>query len=265
MASINSRLQSVAADLFIKYGSTEREYINGKIINLKTNLMSWFGSSISEILVFGSYKRDTILPRKFDKYSDVDILVVFNNAEQERTPETYRTRLKKFAEAKYLTSTVIKDHPSIILEMNKIKFDLVPSRKSSSWFSVTYQIPNKSGYWMDTDPIGFNSSVTEANTKYNYIVKPIIRLFKRWNAWNNYPFSTYDLEQKISTMNFSGDNYQSGFLYVINQLSSSGLSIIGTQKLETLKSNGKWVKVYIDRDNQEKAIEVACRILGIVP
>lgn len=60
MASINSRLQSIASDLFIKYASTERTYINEKIENLKKNLNDWFGNSISEIIVFGSYKRDTI-------------------------------------------------------------------------------------------------------------------------------------------------------------------------------------------------------------
>jgi len=265
MASINSRLQSVSANLFIKYVSIEREYINNKIINLQNNLKSWFGNSITEILVFGSYKRDTILPRKFDEYSDVDILVVFSDGEKELTPETYRTRLKKFAEAKYPTSKVLKDHPSIILEMNKIKFDLIPSRMSNSWFSKTYQIPNKSGYWMDTDPIGFNSAVSEANTKYGFIVKPLIRLFKRWNAHNDYPFNTYDLEKKISAMNFSGDNYQTGFLYVIDQLPSSGLSIVANKKVETLKSRGYWIKQYLDQDNQEKAIEVTCKILGIVP
>ncbi len=265
MASINSRLQLVSSELFIKYGSTERLYIEGKITNLKANLNAWFGNSISEILVFGSYKRDTILPRKFDDYSDVDILVVFSDAEKERTTETYRGRLKKFAESKYSTSTVLKDHPSIILEMNKIKFDLVPSRKSSAWFSDTYQIPDKNGYWMGTDPIGFNASVTEANTKYASIVKPIIRLFKRWNAFNDYPFSTFELERKIAGMNFSGDNYEKGFLYAIGQISANGLSLAASQKVETMKNNGKWIKEYIDRDNQEKAIEVTCRILGIVP
>jgi len=263
MASINSRLQSAASDLFIKYGSTEREYIEGKITNLKTNLKDWFGSSISEIIIFGSYKRDTILPRNFDEESDVDILVVFSDAQQEATPETYRTRLKKFAEGKYSTSKVLKNHPSIVLEMNKIKFDLVPSRKSNSWFSDTYQIPDKSGYWMNTDPVGFNSIVTEANTKYNSIVKPLIRLFKRWNSHNYYPFATFDLENRIAEMNFSGDNFQTGFLYAIDRLSSYNLTVLGSQKVETLKSNGKWIKEYLDRENQLKAIEVTCRILGI--
>ncbi|MFT5964045.1 MAG: putative nucleotidyltransferase [Flavobacterium sp.] len=265
MASINNRLNNVASDLFIKYGSTERTYIIDKIEIIKSNLNTYFGTDIKEILVFGSFKRDTILPRKFDEHSDIDILVVFNNADKEYTPETYRSKLKKFADFKYSRSTVIKDHPSVVLEMNKIKFDLVPSRLVESFFSSTYQIPNKSGSWMDTDPLGFNKKLTDANTKYGSIVKPIVRLFKRWNSYNGYPFSSFELENIIADVNFSGDNYETGFLYAIKQISSSGLGVVATQKVETLKSNGKWITEYIDRDNQEKAIEVACRILGIKP
>lgn len=265
MASINYRLQNIASDLFIKYGSTERKYIVDKIEIIKSNLTTYFGGDIKEILVFGSFKRDTILPRKFDERSDIDILIVFNNADKEYTPETYRTRLKKFAEYKYSTSTVIKDHPSVVLEMNKIKFDLVPCRLVDSFFSSTYQIPNKSGSWMDTDPTGFNKKLTDANTKYGNLVKPMVRLFKRWNSRNGYPFNSFELENIIADVNFSGDNYETGFLYAIKQISSYGLGVVATQKVETLKSNGKWIKEYLDRDNQEKAIDVTCRILGIVP
>lgn len=265
MASINYRLQNIASDLFIKYGSTERKYIVAKIEIIKSNLKAYFGGDIKEILVFGSFKRDTILPRKFDERSDIDILIVFNNADKEYTPETYRTRLKKFAEYKYSTSTIIKDHPSVVLEMNKIKFDLVPCRLVESFFSSTYQIPNKSGSWMDTDPTGFNKKLTDANTKYGSLVKPMVRLFKRWNSRNGYPFNSFELENIIADVNFSGDNYETGFLYAIKQISTYGLGVVATQKVETLKSNGKWIKEYLDRDNQTKAIEVTCRILGIVP
>lgn len=265
MASINSRLSNIASDLFIKYGSTERDYILDKIENIKTNLKSYFGSDVLEVLVFGSFQRDTILPRKFDERSDIDILVVFNNSEKEYTPETYRTRLKKFAENKYSTSTVIKDHPSIVLEMNKIKFDLVPSKKTVNFFTSNYQIPDKFGSWMDTDPFGFNSELTEANKRFGNIVKPMARLFKRWNARNSYPFGTYELEKTIASVNFQGDNYQTGFLYVIDQITAYGLGTLASQKVETLKTDGKWLKEYLARDNQEKAIEVTCRILGIKP
>jgi len=265
MASINSRLLNIASDLFIKYGSTEREYILGKIENIKSNIKSYFGSDVLEVLVFGSFQRDTILPRKFDERSDIDILVVFNNSQKEYTPETYRTRLKKIAEYKYSTSTVIKDHPSIVLEMNKIKFDLVPSKKIDNFFTSNYQIPDKNGSWMDTDPLGFSKELTEANKRYGNLVKPMARIFKRWNSRNGYPFETFELEKIIANVNFQGDTYQTGFLYAITQISSYGLGTIASQKVETLKTNGEWVKEYLDRDNQEKATEVTCRILGLTP
>lgn len=153
MATINYRLQRVSADFFIKYNSTEREDIDKKVQILKNNIKLYFGNSVSDILIFGSYKRDTILPREFDESSDIDILVIFNQAEKEFTPETYRNQLRRFAGFKYSTTRVVKDHPSIVLEMSKIKFDLVPCRIYQTYWSSTYQIPSKNGAWMNTDPI----------------------------------------------------------------------------------------------------------------
>jgi predicted nucleotidyltransferase len=111
MTTINYTLQKISADLFIKYDSKEREYINQKISNFQTTIKPYFGSSINEILVFGSYKRDTILPRKFDEDSDIDVLVVFNQAQGEFTPETYRSQLKRFATTKYPDNKGFKRPP----------------------------------------------------------------------------------------------------------------------------------------------------------
>lgn len=264
MATINYRLQQIASDLFIRYGSNERKYINDKIENIITNLKSYFQSSIKEVLIFGSFKRDTILPRTFDEESDIDILVVFNYADFEYTPETYRNQLKRFAEYKYSNSNVIKNHPSVVLEMNKIKFDLVPSRVSNSFLSTSYQIPDKYGYWQNTDPRGFNDELTKVNTQYNYLVKPLIRVFKRWNSYNGYPYASYQLEKELARVNFSGDNYESGFLYAIKQLNRYNLPEYQAKKVDTLKNNAEWIKTYLERDNQDKATEVLYRILGLV-
>lgn len=265
MASINYRLQNIASELFIKYNSQEREYIDEKITNIKSNLTNYFGTEIKEVLVFGSFTRDTILPRKFDENSDVDIMVVFNNAEKEYTPETYRNKLKRFADLKYSRSSVIKDHPSVVLELNKIKFDLVPCRLSPNYFLISYQIPDKYGSWMNTDPNEFNKKLTESNKQFNNVVKPLARLFKRWNAYNSYPFETFELEKIIANHNFYGNNYETGFLYAIRVMPTYGLTTFGSKKVETLKLNGDWVAEYLQRDNQEKAIERACNILGINP
>ena len=263
MATINYRLQKIAEDLFIKYDSKEREYIEQKIVNFRTNIKDYFGTRINEILIFGSFKRDTILPRKFDESSDIDVLIVFNQAQNEFTPETYRNQLKRFATAKYPTTKVLKDHPSVVLEMSNIKFDLVPCRLFNNFWSITYQIPNKNGTWMDTDPKGFNEKLIAANNKYSSIVKPIVRLMKCWNAYNDYPYATFELEQIIADMNFTNDNYQTGFLYAIDKLPTNNLSDYQSKKIQTLQNNKYWIKEYLEKENQEKAIEVVCRILGI--
>lgn len=263
MASINSRLQKVSSDLYISNTSSERRYIDERITILRNKLLEYFNESIQEVKIFGSYKRDTILPRRFDEKSDIDILVIFNQSQKELTPETYRKKLNNFASKNYSRSIIIKDHPSIVLELNKIKFDLVPCRIYQGFFSNTFQIPSKSEIWMNTYPIDFNTKLTNANTRYKSIVKPLIRLFKRWNAFNNYPYASFDLEQRIANMNFNNDNFESGFLYIIDQLTSYGLSNSQAKKLEVLKNNANWIKVYIERNNQIKAIEVTCRILGI--
>jgi hypothetical protein len=147
--------------------------------------------------------------------------------------------------------------------MSNIKFDLVPCRIYRGFWSNTYQIPSKTGSWLDTDPKGFNEKLTSANNSYGSIVKPIIRLLKCWNAYNSYPYASFELEQIIADMNFSNDNYQTGFLYAINHLPTYNLSDYQTKKVETLQKNKDWIKEYLDRDNQEKAIEVVRRILGV--
>ena len=70
-------------------------------------------------------------------------MLVFDNSENKK-PQAFLDRIRKFADLKYSTSTVIKDHPSVVLEMNKIKFDLVPAL-SSVWGG--YQIPNGPNAW----------------------------------------------------------------------------------------------------------------------
>lgn len=263
MATINYRLQKLAEELFIKYGSKEREYINGKIENFKQNIKSYFGNQVDEILVFGSFSRSTILPREFDESSDIDVLIVFNQQLNTYNSETYRNQLKRFAIAKYPTTKVLKDHPSIVLEMQKIKFDLVPSRYLSTFWNNTYQIPNRESIWINTDPKGFNTLLTNNNNKYNSILKPIIRLIKRWNASNDYPYKTFELEQIIAEMNFSGDNFEKGFFYAVENLPKDDLGIYQTAKVNTLQKNIKLIKQKLEINDQTKAEEILLNILNL--
>ena len=263
MATINYRLQQWADEMFIKYDSPERKYIEERVSKFEPSIKKYFGNAVNRVVLFGSYKRDTILPREYDEHSDIDVLVVFEQKEQEFTPETYRNQLVRFADKIYFNTARVKDHPSVVLEMQGIKFDLVPSRIYSGWFNNYYQIPDKDGNWMDTDPLGFSEELTSVNTKYGSIVKPIIRLMKCWNAYNGYPYPSFELEKLIAGMNFRGENLQSGFLYCIDRLSDYGLAVNKAKKVESLKKKRNWIIEYLDRNDQEKAEKVLLRILGV--
>ena len=130
---------------------------------LKTRLNNWSHSSdIQEQAVFGSYDRDTILPRKYDEGSDVDYMIVFKNPNQLQ-PETFRTWLKKFAEEKYTRSEIYLDYPTTVLELSHIKFELVPAIKP---YWGAYMIPANTtifSKWQSTNPFTLKNTITEAN------------------------------------------------------------------------------------------------------
>jgi hypothetical protein len=65
-------------------------------------------------------------------------------------------------------------------------------------------VDHDQGYqnWMQTDPHGFNEKLTKANQANNSLIKPLIRIMKYWNAKAGYPFSSYDLEQKLASLDY---------------------------------------------------------------
>lgn len=262
MANLNYYITQITNKLYISHGSTEKNSIDASVKYLTSNLKSYFGNQLIKTILFGSYTRGTIIPRKYDLNSDVDIMVVFNTElYNEKRPNTYRENLKRFVDYKYPKSISTKDLPSVMLTLSKIKFDLVPAIISSLWFSETLYIPKDQVEWQTTNPKEFNKELSDANQKYSNIVKPIIRLLKYWNHRNNYPYDSFELEQIIAGMNFSGDTIESGFYYAIDQLPTSFRSEGTNQKTNTLRNNKNWIIEYLERDNVAKAKECFHRIV----
>ena len=74
--SVNSYLQNLASNLVLSHD--EKEKITTSIDTLKKRLGFYnFQENILEKNVFGSYTRETILPRKYDEKSDIDIIRTF--------------------------------------------------------------------------------------------------------------------------------------------------------------------------------------------
>ena len=158
--------------------ASENASINTSISTLASRLNSHFGGNISTHFRFGSSTRGTILPRAMDEHSDIDYMVVFSQGGY--TPQTYIGRLRKFAETYYSTSDIKQSSPTIVLQLNHIKFDLVPAL--AGYWTGIYQIPNGTSAWRDTNPNDFNATLTAKNQAELSLIKPTIRLAKFWNA-----------------------------------------------------------------------------------
>lgn len=265
--SINSKLVMLAGEYYIANGSTERSKINISVVTLKGRLANYFDTDIKKIIEFGSYKRDTILPRSIDPESDVDLMVVFDHASIQITPGSYRNRLLSFADFYYSRSEVYKSSPTIVLQLGHIKYDLVPAYEKKSTYSAltSVYIPEDNTSWMATDPDSFNAELTRANAQYDYQIKKIIRLLKAWNAKVGYPFKSFKLEQEIVSMAFwfcySLEDY---FFSAIKQLSpylSGGFT--PNARVTALQQNAQRVKQCLEANNMQGAINWLGHILPL--
>ena len=214
--SVLSFLTDTASNAVLS--STEQSSITTSISTLQTRIGLHFASGvIKQHFRFGSSTRGTILPRSMDEHSDIDYMIVFS--ENNATPQTYLNRLKTFVEKYYSSSEIRQSSPTIALELNHIRFDLVPA--TTTWLSEL-QIPNGSGGWMTTNPNDFNSTLEAKNIEHKSLIKPSIRLFKYWNATAGFPFQSFEMEKWVCGLSFwflsSQKDY---FLAIIENLSTS--------------------------------------------
>jgi hypothetical protein len=208
--TVNSYLTTLSSALVLR--GAEKDSINASISTLKTRLSSYFGSDITAQFRFGSSVRETILPRKANERSDIDYMIVFNTSSGTFKPQTYLDRLRRFAAKYYSSSEIHQSNPTVMLELDHIKFDLVPAISQYS----QYQIPSPASSWSEwilTDPNGFSQQLTDANTKNNFQIKPLVRLIKYWNSRNGHLYTTFSLEQNIVARSFLGGSLLKDYFY----------------------------------------------------
>jgi hypothetical protein len=214
--SVLNYLQRCASETLVD--EREREKIDRSILNLKERLDAHFGEVVADQFRFGSTTRGTNLPRAFDESSDVDYMIVFRDTD--KSPQTYLDRLRTFAERVFPRSAVRQSHPSVVLELAHINFDLVPA--INTWWHGL-RIPDKEGSWQHTDPHGFNEKLTLRNAGCGNLLKPAIRIIKRWNAANRYVFDSYELERRIVSNWYPGCSSLTDYVFTIfKDMSVSG-------------------------------------------
>lgn len=212
METLNTHLVAVTKSLILT--EVENERISTSISTLQSRLNSYFGNDVTKHFRFGSSVRETILPRKVDEGSDIDYMVVFNNQYQYK-PATLLEKLRRFANNYYSRSEIYLSNPTMVLELNHIKFELVPAYQSSIW-SDTYFIPAPStnfADWMSTNPSEIQNKINDANNRYNYQIKRLIRLLKYWNVSNGKVYSSFELENHLADKWFWGCSSLEDYFY----------------------------------------------------
>lgn len=203
--------------------------IQRSISTLTSRLDSYFDNDLKERFKFGSSMRGTILPRSMDANSDIDFMVVFKDGGYQ--PQTYLDRLRRFVDARYSRSEVYQSQPTIVLELNHIKFELVPALSAT----VGYYIP-ANGSWQVTYPFGFAKTLEDKNKVELYMLKPAIRLLKFWNALNGYPFASFEFEQRAVSGSYTlCYNLQLYFFTMIDNLSEYAMAQWRVDKIQRAK------------------------------
>ncbi|MDO3653543.1 SMODS domain-containing nucleotidyltransferase [Bacillus subtilis] len=237
--SVNSYLTTLSSELVLS--TTENTNIKTSIATLSQRLNWHFNNGeLHKHFQFGSNTRGTILPRRVDSESDVDYMVVFKNPNGYK-PETLLKYLKDFMHKYYSKSEIYKDSPTMVLELNHIKFELVPAIQDM-WGNLS--IPSRTNFlsdWMSTDPTGFNQELVRANTNSNSKIKPAIRLLKYWNTNKlNYYYSSFLLEKYVVD-NFSYPIRNSVKEYVFDCITSLNYNYTDSQSFKNKLDRAKQI------------------------
>lgn len=248
MTDINSYLTALAKRLVIDPNKKER--IEVSILFLVKEVWGLFQNKLSDIFVFGSYDRDTIILT--DDEADVDILIIFKKNEFQ--PDTYLKHIREFCEKKYPNSIIYPDHPTITLEMEHIKFEIVPA---TNYLEGTVKIPAPRGKelkWISTSPQIFKSKLQSKDKSNKGLIMPVIRIFKYWNSIHGHPFSSYKLEKCIIEKLYDCSSLRDYYFSASSAIESILSTEQQTKSFADLKERNRRLRV-LEREKLTEYIE----------
>ena len=248
MITVNEYLQTLSKKLEYR----EKEKIIKSIDYLKGKIWSLFQNRLDDVIVFGSYDRETMLPN--DKEGDVDIMIIFKKDEFQ--PKTYLNQIRSFSEKNYSKSEVYPEHPTVVIELNHVKFELVPTLWDSSAWSDTAMLipgpPSENYEWVKTNPLEFTGKLNTKEGQNDNMIRPLIRLMKYWNLQNKKAFSSYWLEEFAVNHSYSFCNSLKDYFYeMINDLNNTSFNEEGTVLIQALAEKKRRLKSLEDQGLNE--------------
>jgi predicted nucleotidyltransferase len=234
---INTYLTSLSKELVIDPILKSR--IDVSISHLKEKIWGLFQERLLEVAVIGSFDRETFIEQ--DEEGDVDILVVFK--QKEFQPDTYLKQIRAFCEKNYPRSEIYPDHPTMVVEMEHIKFEIVPSFNYSS---DTVKIPapkTKELKWISSSPKHFKSTTTKKDANNKGLILPLIRIIKYWNSINGKLFSSYELEKFIVDKIYNCSNLKDYYFSATGSLDELAKTEQHKKLLMDLKEKHRRIRV----------------------
>ncbi|MBI3519045.1 MAG: nucleotidyltransferase domain-containing protein [Bacteroidetes bacterium] len=259
--AILNYLELLVEKLTLQPGEGTR--ITGSVNKIKGKLEKWFeNDGLKEVRAFGSYDRGTLISRLVDTNSDVDIMVIFDEKRWES--QTYLNKLKNFAEEHYPKAERYQDHPSIVIEDEKIKFELVPCiyKEETFFLEEKYLVPQRQNSeleWIKTEPDYLKNKLNEfVNTKPTLI--NLILLFKYWNLCNSYLYKTFKIESFIINKFDYEEALDYNFFKLIDNLNYSNTDNQNSLN-KVLKKQKDRIELLLNNDMEEYALLEIQKIL----
>ncbi len=173
--------------------SGERCRIKWTIDTILKQIDLYFGKGPEAKLLIGSYSRNTALPRRADRTSDIDIMIVFENPYLEDV-ETFVKKMGWFAQYFYSPVQTYQSNHSVVLNLDHGLFELIPAFRVNSG----YYMPNELGEWDFADIVSYDRLIEECDNNNMDTIKPLVRLIKHWNtSENNHDIPSFELEKTI--------------------------------------------------------------------
>lgn len=260
--SVLSYLEGVASALVLS--EDERQSIAASISTLESRLENHdTNNAIKSKYKFGSYDRGTILPRYLDSHSDVDYMVVFNDPFKVQA-QSRLNWLKQFAQEKYSRSEIHQDYPTIALELNHIRFELVPAVEMGGSYNLQIPAPKSSILqWINTNPSELAKQSNDANLRMNFKFKPLVRILKLWNVKNGRVYSSCKLEQHLAQQVIFGNNLEEYLYYAVKWLPTYGLTDTDKQRVFNLQKQIEMAKHFHDTGAEDSAEAIIKRVFPI--
>lgn len=254
--SSNSYLEQLDRKI-IALNKDSKGSVNTSIETLECHLRNWDKyDSIVEHKAFGSFVRDTNLPKCIDADADVDYMIVFDT--MDKKPQTYLNYVKEFVDLKYKTSKRYQDHPTIALDLNNIKFELMPAIQIWGHAYPGYHIPAPTSLvleWINTYPQKLQTDLDVADIRNHGMLRPVIRLIKYWNVLNGKIMTSFRIEEYIISHVFFGCHDLADYFFdaVRNLTMVEPISDDKRKKLESFMSFMTMAKKYKDLKDDKPA------------